>query len=51
MIVPLDNNRCAKSIANVIQDKELQKRLIDNIKSKDYSNKSEINVLYNLIVN
>ena len=51
VIVPLDNNRCAKSIANVIQDKELQKRLIDNIKSKDYSNKSEINVLYNLIVN
>lgn len=50
-IVPMENNRCAKSIANIIQDKELQHRLVDNTKSKDYSNKSEINTLNDLIDN
>ena len=49
IIVPLENDRCAERIANVIQDKELQHKVIDNSKSKDYSNKSEINVLYDLI--
>ena len=51
IIVPLGNDRCAERIANVIQDKELQHKVIDNTKSKDYSNKSEINVLYDLIDN
>ena len=51
IIVPLENDRCAERIANVIQDKELQHKVIDNSKSKDYSNKSEINVLYDLIDN
>lgn len=51
VIVPLENERCAKSIAIVIQDKELQKSLIENVKEKDNSNKSEINKLYELIDN
>lgn len=51
IIVPIENEKCAKSIANIIQDKELQHRLVDNTKSKDYSNKSEINTLNDLIDN
>lgn len=51
IIAPIENEKCAKSIANIIQDKELQHRLVDNTKSKDYSNKSEINTLNDLIDN
>ena len=49
MIVPMDNMGCAEGIANVIRDKELQKRLIENTKKEDYSNKDEIEKLYQII--
>lgn len=49
VIVSLDNQDCADGIAKVIQDKELQSKLIENMKSTNYSNESEIEKLYKLI--
>lgn len=49
VIVPMDNEGCAEGIANVIRSKKLQKQLIENTKKTDYSNKEEINKLYQLI--
>lgn len=49
VIVSLDNQDCADGIAKVIQDKELQNKLIENMKSTNYSNESEIEKLYKLI--
>ena len=49
MIVPLDNKKCAEGIVNVINDQSLQQRLIDNTKKQDYTQKSEVEKLYNVI--
>lgn len=49
VIVSLDNQDCADGIAKVIQDKELQSRLIENMKSTNYSNENEVEKLYKLI--
>lgn len=49
VIVPMDNEGCAEGIAKVIRDKKLQETLIENTKKTDYTNKSEINKLYDLI--
>lgn len=51
VIVPMDNEGCAEGIAKVIRDKKLQETLIENTKKTDYTNKSEINKLYDLIQN
>lgn len=49
IIVPMDNEGCAKGIISVINDINLRNRLIDGTKENDYSNKSEIDKIYNLI--
>lgn len=49
IIVPMDNEGCARGIANVLQDKELTERLSANCLQEDYTNKNEINKLYSLI--
>lgn len=49
IIVPMDNEGCAEGIVRVINNLELQKRLIDNTKEIDYSNREEINKLYQLV--
>lgn len=49
VIVPMDNEGCAKGIARVIQDKELQQRLIDNTKKNDYTNAQEIEKIYRIL--
>ena len=49
VIVPMDNEGCAEGIVRVIKDKDLQQRLIENTKKTDYSNKEEINKLYQII--
>lgn len=49
IIVPMDNEGCAKGIMSLIDDKELQQKLINNCKSRDYSNKQEIEKLYKII--
>lgn len=49
VIVPMDVEGSAEGIAKVIKDKELQQKLIDNMKSTNYSNEVEIEKLYKLI--
>lgn len=49
VIVPMDIECSANEIARVIEDKELQQRLISNMQSTNYSNESEIEKLYQLM--
>lgn len=49
MVVPMDNDGCAGGIANVINNKELLRRLIDNTQKTDYTNKEEIKKIYILM--
>lgn len=49
VIVPMNNEDCAKGIVRVIKDLDLQKRLISNCKSRDFGNEKEISKLYDLI--
>ena len=49
VIVPMDNEGCAKGIVAVIDDISLRNKLINGTKQNDYSNKGEINKLYNII--
>jgi glycosyltransferase involved in cell wall biosynthesis len=49
VIVPMDNDGCAKGIANVIADSALQKRLIDYLSTHDYGNESEVEKIYKLL--
>ena len=47
LVVPLNNEGCARSIIEFIKNSELQDRLILGTQKKDYSNKTEINkILY-----
>lgn len=48
IIVPMNNEGCAKGIILLIENKELQQKLINNTKCRDYSNKDEIEKLYSL---
>lgn len=49
IIAPLDNQGCADKTAELIMDKDLQNKLIENTKANDYSNEKEIEKLYKLI--
>jgi glycosyltransferase involved in cell wall biosynthesis len=49
VIVPMDTEACAKGIMEVIRDKNLQQRLIDNTKKKDYTNAHEVKKIYQLM--
>lgn len=49
VIVPMDNEGCAEGIYNLIKDKELQQRLIENTKITDYTNKQELEKIYALL--
>ncbi|MFR5021641.1 MAG: glycosyltransferase [Mediterraneibacter gnavus] len=49
VVVSMDNKECAKGIANVIKDKQLQKILLENMKKSDYTNLAEVKKLYELI--
>lgn len=42
VIVPMDNEGCAKGIVEVLNNKDLMKNLSTNCKLRDYSNKLEI---------
>ena len=41
VIVPLKNEKCAEGLKAFIKDKELQKRIEENIKNSDFSNSDE----------
>ena len=49
VIVPMDNEGCAQGIVDVIKNKELQRKLIENTKTVDYTNSSELQKIYDLI--
>ena len=45
VIVPMDNEGCAEGIAEFIQDKDLQNRIIAYLHTHDYGNEAEIQKL------
>lgn len=49
VIVPLDNEGCARGIVSVIRDKELQKSISDYLSTHDFGNEQEVNKIYNLL--
>ena len=49
VIVPVDNESCAKGMADFIQNYQLQRQIMDYLKQHDFGNESEINKLYELI--
>ncbi|NDV78857.1 glycosyltransferase [Dysgonomonas sp. 511] len=49
IIVPLDNESCAEGISYLLQNSDLQKKLINNCKLTDYSNSDEVRKIYSLI--
>ena len=49
LVVPMDNEGCANRISQIINDEEVQKYLIENTKNRDYSNKNEIEKIYQLL--
>lgn len=49
VIVPMDNEGCAKGIVNLINNQTMQNNIIDYLKSHDYGNETEVDKLYSLI--
>lgn len=49
IIVPMENDRCAMAITEILQNPKLQKTLAENILKRDYTNCEEINKLYDFI--
>ena len=49
MIVPLENEKCALGIYNVLANKDLLHTISENTYKSDYSNYDSINDLINLI--
>ncbi len=49
IIVDMDNDGCAKGIVDFLNNKDLQKKIINNLKNSDYSNSNEIEKIYKLM--
>ena len=49
VIVPMDNEGCAKGIIDFINNKELQDKIVNYLKEHDYSNASEVEKIYQLM--
>ena len=49
IIVPLDSEKCAEGIADLLNNPDQMNTLVSNCVSRDYSNRSEINKLYGLL--
>lgn len=49
VIVPQDNEGCAKGIVEVIKNKDLQENLLSNLKKYDYGNESEVQKIYEIV--
>lgn len=49
VIVPLDNEGCARGISDFIKDSALCERIVANLKAKDFANESEVNKIYKLL--
>ena len=49
IIVPMDNENCAKGLAEFIPDTEKQQHIIEYLKTHDYGNVEEVEKIYSLI--
>ena len=49
VIVPMDNEGCARGLAEMITDKSLQERIVDYLKTHDYGNESEVEKIYKIV--
>lgn len=49
VIVPMDNEGCAKGMVRVILDVKLQHQLVEYLKTHDYGNEIEVEKIYQLI--
>ena len=49
VIVLLDNEGCARALAEFIKDNDKQRSLIEYCKNNDFSNVSEVEKIYNLL--
>lgn len=49
VIVPMDNEGCAEGIAALLRDSERMEHLADTCRSRDYSNRMEVEKLYQLM--
>lgn len=49
IVVPIDNAKCAEKIAKVLQDTDIQIRIVENTKVKNYANTDEVKKLYSLL--
>ena len=49
VIVPMDNEGCAEGIAALLRDPERMKQLSQTCKSRDYSNRQEVEKLYRIV--
>lgn len=49
VIVPMENEGCAKGLAEFILDKQKQKQIIEYLKAHDYGNVGEVEKIYDLI--
>lgn len=49
VIVPLENDKCAEAIAEILKMKKLQDYISNNARLNDYSNNKSIKKIYNLL--
>ena len=49
VIVPMDNEGCAKGLARVILDEALQQRIEEYLQGHDYGNEAEVEKIYRLL--
>ena len=51
VIVPKDNEGCAKGINEIVNNEELIERLLENCKNRDYTNRKEITKIQEILGN
>ena len=49
IVVPMDNEGCARGIAELLKDPRRMQELSENCKKRDYSNRREVEKLYQLL--
>ena len=49
IIVPMDNDKCAVALTDILQDEEKQQVLVRNELRKDYTNAGGLQKLYKLL--
>lgn len=49
VIVPLDNEGCARGLADFVNNKPLREKIVANMKARDYGNEAEVGKIYKLL--